>query len=68
MFHQKSLDFDIAILHKPEADEYQFMVKDLTQSKEYQLSMEGARFKEELANANLSYEKMVGRLRMLKTG
>lgn len=68
MFHQKTLDFDISIQHKPETDEYMFTVKDLMESKTYQLSMEGERFKEELAACQLSYEKMIGKLRMEKQG
>jgi hypothetical protein len=44
------------------------MVRDLADGKEYTLTMPGDRFKEELARSRLSYESLVGRLRMEKNG
>ena len=39
-------DFDIEILHKPEEDKFSFRIQDLNDYKQYQLTMDGTRFKE----------------------
>ena len=64
LFHEKSLDFDISIKHSSETDQYVFTVKDLADNRQYSLKMEGDKFKEELLASGMSYELMVGRLRL----
>ena len=41
-----------------------FTVKDLADNRQYSLKMEGEKFKEEYMASGMSYELMVGRLRM----
>jgi hypothetical protein len=43
-------------------------VKDLVDGRVFVLRMASERFREELMKSNMSYEKMVGRLRMEKNG
>lgn len=51
-----------------DSDEYVFSIKDLADNRQYSLKMEGEKFKEEYASSGMSYELMVGRLRMEKNG
>lgn len=68
VFHQTTLDFDIKITADSGQARYLFRVKDILSGKEYHLTMPAEQFREQLMHCGLSYQKLVGRLRMDKGG